>query len=206
MLQASRISRYEGSSLLRWGTPGVLSDVFCRVGGPGTDTGVSVQVMVTIESSRVVLDNMWCWRADHAAGGHIVRGGECRCDTGLRVLGDGVVAYGLAVEHTLSDLVVWRGEGGRVYFYQSEFPYDVREFEGSGYLVEGGVRDHEAHGVGLYSFFRDHEVVVRTAIKTPPGARVVNAFTRFLDGKGEIASVHNGAGEAATTFHRLSYV
>ena len=39
--------------------------------------------------------------------------------------GDDVTTYGLAVEHTLEDLTVWNGEGGQVYFYQSELPYDV---------------------------------------------------------------------------------
>ena len=36
-----------------------------------------------------------------------------------------MTAYGLAVEHTLGDQVVWKGDGGRTYFYQSELPYDV---------------------------------------------------------------------------------
>jgi hypothetical protein len=38
-----------------------------------------------------------------------------------------VTAYGLAVEHTLRDLVQWNGDHGRVYFYQSELPYDVSQ-------------------------------------------------------------------------------
>ena len=32
-------------------------------------------------------------------------------------MGDNVTAYGLAVEHTLGDLVWWGGNYGRVFFY-----------------------------------------------------------------------------------------
>ncbi len=45
--------------------------------------------------------------------------------TGIQVNGDNVIAYGLAVEHTLGNMVEWNGNQGRVYFYQSEYPYDV---------------------------------------------------------------------------------
>jgi hypothetical protein len=48
-----------------------------------------------------------------------------RVQTALEVLSDDVTIYGLAAEHTLGDLVLWRGERGRVYFYQCELPYDV---------------------------------------------------------------------------------
>lgn len=50
-----------------------------------------------------------------------------RCDFGLRVDGDDVTMYSLAVEHTLKDLTVWNGERGRTYFYQSELPYGVTQ-------------------------------------------------------------------------------
>ncbi len=42
---------------------------------------------------------------------------------GLVVSGDSVTAYGLAVEHTLNDLVQWNGNDGATYFYQSELPW-----------------------------------------------------------------------------------
>jgi hypothetical protein len=43
---------------------------------------------------------------------------------GLVVNGDNVTVYGLFVEHTQQHQTLWSGNGGRVYFYQSEMPYD----------------------------------------------------------------------------------
>ena len=94
----------------RWGTgahqgsasaPGMLHDVFARVGGPdGTASSrVGVQTMIHVRSGHVVGDNMWLWRADHAATGAVTYDGNA-CDHGLVVDGDDVTMYGLAVEHT----------------------------------------------------------------------------------------------------------
>ena len=44
---------------------------------------------------------------------------------GLVVNGDDVICYGLFVEHCQQYQTLWNGNGGRVYFYQSEMPYDV---------------------------------------------------------------------------------
>ena len=104
----------------------------------------------------------------------------------------------------LGDMAVWHGERGRVYFYQSELPYDVVPGSGyenqSGYVVAEHVKSHEAVGVGVYSFFRDHEVLVETAIRAPAGSedvRFVNAFTRHLNGHAGIQSLFNGRGAAS---------
>ena len=35
--------------------------------------------------------------------------------------------YGLAVEHVHKDLVVWSGERGKTFFFQSEMPYGVTQ-------------------------------------------------------------------------------
>ncbi len=43
---------------------------------------------------------------------------------GLVVNGNDVIAYGLFVEHHQQCQVVWNGNRGRTYFYQSEIPYD----------------------------------------------------------------------------------
>merc|ERR1712124_80358 len=77
MLGAVRVERYAGSSLLEWGTegiadagdatrPGIMSDIFARVGGPNFDRQVGVEKMVRVHSGNVVGDNIWLWRADHA--------------------------------------------------------------------------------------------------------------------------------------------
>jgi hypothetical protein len=57
--------------------PILLADVFARVGGPGVDpaTGlgpaVSSTVMMVVNASNVVLDNVWLWRADVQNGGRV---------------------------------------------------------------------------------------------------------------------------------------
>lgn len=132
-------------ALLVWGTgkntgsatdPGVVSDVFARVGGPDGTAGnrVAVDAMLVINSGNVIIDNTWLWRADHAAGGP-VSSNTNPCKHGLLVYGDDVTAYGLASEHSLQDLVQWGGDRGRTYFYQSELPYtvDQAQFGAPGY-------------------------------------------------------------------------
>ena len=66
------------------------------------------------------------------------------------------------------------------------------------YRVEDGVKAHEAHGVGVYSFFRDHEVEVASGVLAPSGAGVNfrNVFSRHLNGGGSILSAINGVGVA----------
>lgn len=119
MLQASQ----NNWNLLQWGSPhtaddgsplnpGLISDLFVRVGGPDVDLSVCCDTMVAIHSSYVIGDNLWLWRADHTALApgetpevidgvtqkyHLVRHNppgpgqgvpvECACNTGLYVTG-----------------------------------------------------------------------------------------------------------------------
>eukprot|EP00392_Amoebophrya_sp_AT5.2_P009506 g9534.t1 len=104
-----------------------LYDVFARVGGDTDSRRETVNVseaMMRIRCSRVVLDNIWLWRADHDVGG-AVRDGRNFVKNALQVFGERVTFYGLAAEHALDDQVVWKGNFGRVYFFQSEFAYDL---------------------------------------------------------------------------------
>ena len=212
VLQANEVPAEVNSSLLRWGgdgsetDPSVLSDVFCRVGGPGS-LKVHTSVMVHVAASHVILDNLWLWRADHAelAPGeqprpgeqyHLVVPGECSVKNGLVVDGDDVTAYGLAVEHTDQDQVIWRGERGRTYFYQCELPYDVNQTmfgdKGyAGYRVAAAVKKHKGEAIGIYSYFRDYECLVPAAIVAPYTDEVLfaNAFTKKLRGHDGILSV-----------------
>jgi hypothetical protein len=132
LLQAGPV---ETPALLQWGTggyagdssnPGVISDVFARVGGMNNPAiqQMTADVMVSIESGNVIYDNSWLWRADHDIIGEVYDSHN-PVQTGLKVTGDNVTVYGLASEHTLGNLVEWYGNNGRVYFYQSEYPYDV---------------------------------------------------------------------------------
>jgi len=79
--------------------------------------------------------------------------------------------YGLAVEHTLHDLVQWSGQAGETYFFQAELPYDATQaFGDAGYVayrVTDSVLSHKAFGVGVYHYFRDNQVLVRSAIAAP---------------------------------------
>ena len=70
----------KSENLLKWGTtinfgnkekPGVLSDVFGRVGGPNdsTKSQVTTQRMIQINSAKVIIDHTWLWRADHDVAG-----------------------------------------------------------------------------------------------------------------------------------------
>merc|ERR1711920_1087203 len=62
------------------------------------------------------------WGEVNAKTYHVTNPFDYRCNTALEVLGDHVTMYGLFAEHTLKDLTVWRGEAGKVFFYQSELP------------------------------------------------------------------------------------
>lgn len=233
MLGATHVDVHDDvTSLLEWGiegtedagdsqNPGIMSDIFARVGGPDMDRQVAVDRMVRVHSGNVVGDNLWLWRADHALLDpneppqpidddkrfeyHLTVQNEYFSEAGLEVIGNDVTMYGLFVEHTLGDMTQWRGERGRVFFYQSELPYDVsQESFGArghaGYMVADHVRSHEAHGVGVYTYFRDNHVMVDSAIRAPEREGVVfyNIFTRFLNGMGGIRHVLNGRGGTAT--------
>lgn len=154
--------------------------------------------MVQIHQPCVVGDNLWLWRADHwLSDQYLVYNHENFCGNGLHVARPAhhVTMYGLFVEHTLSDMTLWQGEDGVTYFYQSELPYDamdeaagqtsrVAPFKAHGYLVDQAVQRHKAVGVGVYAYFRDHDVTVPAAIKVPDhdGVRIQNALTKYLNG------------------------
>jgi len=200
------------STLLEWGStagyagnpkaPGLIQDVFARVGGPdGTATSpVAVNTMVHVRSGNVIGDNLWLWRADHAEGAPVTYTSN-RCDHGLVVDGDDVSFYGLAVEHTLQDLTVWNGERGQTIFYQSELPYGVSQAQFgtpgyAGYRVAPHVMAHSAWGVAVYCFFRDYNVTVASGIVVPPALehKFVAPLSVILNGNGGISHVINDKG------------
>lgn len=166
--------------------PTSLYDIFCRVGGgtPGTASSC-----VTINSNDVVGDNLWLWRADHGAG---VGWTANVSANGLIVNGDRVTMYGLAVEHFQEYQTIWSGNGGQVYFYQSEMPYDppMQSLWMNGasngyasYKVASTVTTHSALGLGVYCAFRQ-PVVADDAFEAPTAAGVGlhHLVTVWLDG------------------------
>jgi hypothetical protein len=210
-----------GQTLFQWGSgsyagtstnPGFLYDLFARVGGDNNQqiAQVGAESMLVIYSSNVVVDSTWLWRADHGVGGEVYNE-ENPCQVGLKVYGDNITIYGLAVEHTLTDLVQWSGENGRVYFYQSEFPYDVTsDYQTNGYVsyrVLPSVQTHEAYGVGAYSYFRDNVVFATSgfACGSSPNVRFTSALTVFLNGNGGITHVINDLGDSVMSGEMLSY-
>jgi hypothetical protein len=157
--------------------PIFLYDIFCRAGGA---TPGATRSFVTINADNVIGDNLWLWRADHGAG---ASWNTNRVANGLVVNGDDVTIYGLFVEHCQEYQTLWNGNGGRVYFYQSEMPYDppsqadwshdtVKGY--ASYKVADGVKTHEAWGMGIYCVFTSAPVVADSAIEVPrtPGIRM----------------------------------
>lgn len=167
--------------------PTCIHDLVCRVGGYGPG---KARLMVAIHDHHVIGDNFWLWRADH---GDNVGWTENTCDTGLLVTGDDVTLYGLFVEHTQKHQTIWQGERGRVFFYQSEMPYDPpspdawRSPTGEGYAsykIGDNVKTHEAWGLGVYHVFFQAPVVAANAIETPesPGVKLHHLLTFRLGG------------------------
>lgn len=190
------------ASLYHAAEPTFLFDVFCRAGGARVG---STKSFVTINSNNVVGDNLWLWRADHGTGAkwHINRN-----ENGLIVNGDDVTVYGLFVEHCHEYQTVWNGEGGRVYFYQSEMPYDPPYQEAwmhdgvhgyASYKVADHVKTHEAWGLGVYCVFWAAPIIADTAIEVPdrPGISMNHMVTIRLNGKPDsgICRVINDRGE-----------
>jgi hypothetical protein len=183
--------------------PILLHDVFFRVGGAAVGRAA---VSLKINSSDTIVDHTWIWRADHGSG---VGWKSNTGANGLIVNGDSVTVYGLFVEHYQEYQVLWNGNGGRVYFYQSEIPYDPPDqpsytsSEGTNgwasYKVADRVTSHEAWGLGIYSVFRNRGVTLTRAIEVPanPNVRFHNIITVRLGNNGEISNVINNTGGAA---------
>ncbi len=108
----------EGSRARHVKDPIMLHDVFFRVGGAAVGR---TKVNLRINSNDTLVDHTWIWRADHGDG---VGWDLNTSANGLVVNGNDVTIYGLFVEHHQQFQVLWNGNGGRTYFYQSEIPYD----------------------------------------------------------------------------------
>ncbi|MGO8720437.1 MAG: hypothetical protein ACLQMO_14675 [Acidobacteriaceae bacterium] len=196
----------DGSNANHAKDPISLHDVFFRVGGAGVGRTV---VNLKINSNDTIIDHTWIWRADHGSG---VGWDLNTSANGLVVNGNNVTAYGLFVEHHQQFQVLWNGNGGRTYFYQSEIPYDppnqasYRSTPGTdgwaSYKVAGSVTRHEAWGLGIYSVFEQPDVVLTRAIEVPkrPGVRFHHIITVSLGDHGKILHVIDNTG-GATSIH-----
>lgn len=189
-----------GSSANHAANPTSLHDVFVRIGGA---VAGKATLSLTVNSPNVIIDHTWLWRADHGSGvGWDVNPAEY----GLTVNGGDVIAYGLFSEHYRKHSVLWNGNGGRVYFFQNEMPYDPPSQAGwmngaskgyAAYKVADGVTTHEAWGLGSYCVFtKDSTLTADRGFEAPnkPGVRFTNLLTISLGGKGVIGNVINNAG------------
>jgi hypothetical protein len=187
--------------------PTLVQDVFFRIGGatPGQAT-----TSLVVNSSRVILDDIWAWRADH---GHGVGWTDNVGDTGVVVNGTDVTGYGLFVEHYETDEVVWNGANGTDIFFQNEMPYDPPSQAAwragpttDGYpafLITHGAIGFHGYGMGSYSFFdRGMPIFATSAFETanPPGSELRDLLTTFLStaGSGGINHVVNRVGGSST--------
>ena len=186
-------------------SPTALFDISCRVGGAAAGL---TKACVTIDSNDVLIDNAWLWRADHGTG---VGWGVNKAANGLVVNGASVSAYGLFVEHFQEFQTLWNGDGGRIYFYQSEIPYDVpaqaQWMQGgeNGYpsiKVTSGVTHFDGRGLGIYCYF-DNPVVLDNAIESPTTSGVVfqHVVTQWFKNAAGSAIDHiiNGTGAAVNS-------
>jgi len=196
--------------------PTLLSDIFIRVGG-GKNDSVNTDISFIINSNDVIGDHFWIWRADHGQG---VGWDKNTTKNGLVVTGDRVTIYGLFVEHFHEYQTIWTGDYGRMYFYQSETPYDplnqavYRSHNGTtdgfaSYKVANNVENHFASGLGIYAVFihtgpsrnKSESIFIDNAVEVPdkPGVTVLHACIVDLSGGSGlptgIRSIVNGAGQ-----------
>jgi hypothetical protein len=186
--------------------PTALHDVFFRIGG--AHRGKATMSLI-VNSSHVILDDIWAWRADH---GSDVGWADNTADTGVIVNGDQTIAYGLFVEHYQKDEVIWNGDNGTLVFLQNEMPYDppsqaawreAPEVGWPAFKMGNRVTRFRGYGMGSYSYFnRGVPIHAANAFSVPstlaPGS-LRNLFTIYLDsGSGGILNVINNQGGSYT--------
>ncbi|MGA9777598.1 MAG: hypothetical protein WBS33_04940 [Verrucomicrobiia bacterium] len=196
-----------GSSLDHSADPICLYDVHSRVGGQFVGT---TSTCFTINANNVIGDNIWLWRADHGTG---VGWTQNASNNGLVVNGNNVTIYGLFVEHHEQYQTLWNGNWGRVYFYQSELPYDAPNQSAwthngvngyASYKVANTVTSHQAYGLGVYGVFQTANVQCFNTIETPTNSEQVNVHDMInvlIEAQTGSAMTHiiNGTGATLTS-------
>jgi len=198
-----------GSKKNHASAPSFIFDVFFRVGGP--HEGAAAHCL-QINSNHVFADHVWLWRADHGTG---VGWDLNKSANGLIVNGNNVTIYGLFNEHFQEYQTIWNGENGRVYFYQSEMPYDPPSadewkhgttFGYASYKVSEHVKNHQAWGLSIYNVFYHAPVIVDQAIETPAGieSSIHHKVIFWLNGNKEsiVKSIINGKGGSVSIVNR----
>ncbi len=195
--------------------PTLLADLFFRIGG--VHGGVaSADVALVINSDDVIGDHFWIWRADHGDG---VAWDLNKARHGLVVNGDDMTMYGLFNEHFQEYQTLWNGNGGRMYFYQCETPYDPQRQADymshngttkgyAAYKVANKVDTHYAAGLGIYDVFiktNGASIFIDNAMEVPnkEGVIVENAcIVEIANGEGPLVGINsivNGTGNGIST-------
>ncbi|MES2826748.1 MAG: hypothetical protein V4687_01275 [Bacteroidota bacterium] len=199
----------EGAKADHSANPILLTDITCRVGGVQSKN-IQIHTAMQINSSNVVGDHFWLWRADHGSqpGGKL-RWTRDRCKNGLIVTGNDVTLYALFTEHFQEYEVLWLGERGRTYFFQNEPPYDAPNQESwssqqskvNGYAafkVANTVKNHRSVGIGSYAVFTgtDGKVNKHNGFEIPnsPDVKLEKLVITRFSGPGNIQNVINGIG------------
>jgi hypothetical protein len=190
----------QGASKDHSANPTTVQDVFVRVGGAGAGKATTC---IVVNSRHTIIDHTWVWRADHGEG---VGWETNRCDYGVVVNGDDVLATGLFVEHFNKYDVQWFGERGRTIFFQNEKAYDAPNqaaiqngsMKGyAAYRVGDGVTTHEGWGMGSYCYYNvDPTIVQHHGFAAPdtPGVRFHGLSVVSLSGHGQYECVINDTG------------
>jgi len=188
--------------------PTLVQDVFFRVGGA---TPGQADTSLVVNSSQVILDDIWAWRADHGNG---VGWTDNVGDTAVVVNGDDVTAYGLFAEHYQRSEVIWNGKDGTDIFFQNEMPYDppsqaawMENSATDGYpafQITHQAAGFQGYGMGSYSFFNQGVQIFATSafeVDDTPGVQLRDLLTIFLNahgGFGGIDHVVNDVGGSST--------
>jgi hypothetical protein len=189
--------------------PVCLYDICSRVGGEFVGTTTNC---VTIYANDVLGDNLWLWRADHGAGSSPVWTGN-PSSSGLVVNGNYVTIYGLFCEHHEKFQTLWNGNWGRVYFYQSELPYDAPSQSAwshdgingyASYKVADNVTGHQCYGLGIYGVFTRSTTTCFDVIETPANSQQVNLHNMIMvyitgESGSEMTHIINGTGNTLNT-------
>jgi hypothetical protein len=205
LLQVGQTPGNQGSSA---SDPTLLQDVFFRIGGA---TPGQASTSLLVNSSHVILDDIWAWRADHGNG---VGWTDNVGNTGVLVNGSDVTAYGLFAEHYEQSDVIWNGKDGTDFFFQNEMPYDppsqaawMENATTDGYpafQITQSAAGFSGYGMGSYSFFNQGVQIFSTSafeVDNTPGVQLHDLLTIFLDavhGSGGIDHVVNDVGGSST--------
>jgi len=198
------------STVSHIGNPTALYDISCRVGGAAAGKATTC---ITVNSNDVIGDNWWLWRADHSFG---VGWDQNVAKHGLVVNGENLTMYALFSEHFEDYQTLWNGNGGKLYFYQSEMPYDPPN-QGAwmngpengfpSYKVADTVTTHSALGLGVYAVFQT-PVTADNAIEAPvnAGVSLSHMVTTCFGGSGTIQHIYNGQGDSVGPGHTPSFL